>query len=472
MGLALADGVTAGLAGLMERGREYAAFGLMEDVREELLDAGIDIHVDVLMRRLRACSLGYGGGYGDGLKMLEEAMQLSAERQVPNGQFLELLLIGEEFGGQAFVSRYWDDIWQMADRRGLVGDPAFVVAAVRMLANIGHESRREGIDDKLHRAWREGGWSGLVGRPAVKLVQMAASNPGWPELRRLATELLLEPGRGELTLEELAPEEVVDVMIFAAETGDGSRLGHMWREVSVWVAAADDGVRVVELLGRLRAFADEYGQEKMFGRHVGGVGGKWMRALYRHSETVPSGWRLLAALEGPAISGDWRVSEAVLRYAPWRWPGNVRTEGLVDWLRRDSAAGKRFIGEVSEAQMDRWIVGLAGPAKERLFTALAIGKSGDSFEVFERHFSVRSIRKVGDGRRWRIVLRRPARVMTVDLRECSVWQMRELRWLVAKLGRDDLVRWLDKECDLSAGAGNETPGRSVWRRLWLRVLGV
>ena len=65
VGSALADGVTAGLAGLMERGREYATFGLMEDVREELLDAGIDIHVDLLMRRLRACSLGYGGGYGE-----------------------------------------------------------------------------------------------------------------------------------------------------------------------------------------------------------------------------------------------------------------------------------------------------------------------------------------------------------------------------------------------------------------------
>ena len=169
VGLALADGVTAGLAGLVGLRRWGGPRERMEDARRRLKESGIEMPMDQVLGRL-AYSEGVWRGYGERLEAVEKGFELVGAGGASEGEVVELLVRAGECGAKGLVVRYWGDIERRAGEGNLFRHPGFVVALLRAAIGVDDGVWLRRLDERLRAAAPRDVWGVWGGRTLVTLV--------------------------------------------------------------------------------------------------------------------------------------------------------------------------------------------------------------------------------------------------------------------------------------------------------------
>ena len=419
------------------------------------------MRVDVLLQGLRQ----EWRGYGERWEMLEEACSRAVDGQVSDRQLLDVVAAAGEFDAGQFALRYWDGIVRVGGERKLWRSPEFLLVLSRCAKTAGGERWWELFDHAWLAEVFRSGWERWESNAVVKVIQLAGGAGHWTETDEFGRYFFGMLVRGRELLDELAPEEVVELMRIALELGETRWLEEMWRESGEWVEEGGGGFRAMELVERLREFATEYGQENIFGRYFGRVE-EDMRGRPRDASDI---MRLLRS--GP-VGGRvrWSAREMAVLAEMFEYGGHYLDElparEMINLLRTDQELARRVAGRVPRTQWGRWIERLGGGVKERLFLTLGLARSMEDFGVFSKHFVVIKIEAGDMDNRWRIVLSRPRATITLVVAKSSVRRVQDVHWMLVELGKDGWARRLEEESGVSRLRGSREDERRVGRKLW------
>ena len=255
-------------------------------------------------------------------------------------------------------------------------------------------------------------------------------------------------------MDELSPDELVEIMKFAAETGKEGWLRDGWRAVAAWTWRLDDAFRLAELHGSLRLFSEEYGQDRAFRRSFEEV----------ERKLIGLGWpRWQLRRTGPSM---YEVDGSRMGYGRLGVLEGLSAGAAVDLLSREEARGGGFGKTVSRRQLERWISGLGGALRERVLATAVLARAIGDLQVFDRHFAVASNGIQRRRGRWRILFRRPAAAVTLDVMGLSGREIRGLRWILEARHEWALVARLDQDLGVRPGADRGSREGGVWGRLW------